>query len=94
MKLLAGNSNFTLAKAVGDYLDMPLTRAQVRRFADQQIGVLESAQQELGAAGMPSGYGPNLAARFGVLSYRAAQDWAAWAAEQLAQRPGRAAASQ
>ena len=39
MKLLAGNSNFTLAKAVGDYLDMPLTRAQVRRFADQEIFV-------------------------------------------------------
>ncbi len=39
MKLLAGNSNTTLAKAVGDYLDMPLTRAQVRRFADQEIFV-------------------------------------------------------
>ena len=39
MKLLAGNSNTTLAAAVGDYLDMPLTRAQVRRFADMEVFV-------------------------------------------------------
>ena len=39
MKLLAGNSNKTLAAAVGDYLDMPLTRAQVRRFADMEVFV-------------------------------------------------------
>ena len=37
MKLLAGNSNQSLAKAIGDYLDIPLTRASVRRFADQEI---------------------------------------------------------
>ena len=37
MKLLAGNSNHTLAKAIGDYLDVPLTRAQVRRFADNEV---------------------------------------------------------
>ena len=37
MKLLAGNSNKTLAAAIGDYLDSPLTRAQVRRFADNEV---------------------------------------------------------
>ena len=39
MKLLAGNSNATLAQGIADYLDLPLTRAQVRRFADQEIFV-------------------------------------------------------
>jgi ribose-phosphate pyrophosphokinase len=37
MKLLAGNSNRTLAAAIGDYLDAPLTKAQVRRFADNEV---------------------------------------------------------
>ncbi len=37
MKLLAGNSNKTLAAAIGDYLDAPLTKAQVRRFADNEV---------------------------------------------------------
>ena len=39
MKLLAGNSNRTLAQAVADNLGMSLTRAQVRRFADDEIFV-------------------------------------------------------
>ncbi len=39
MKLLAGNSNRTLATAIAEYLDMPLTRAQVRRFADNEVFV-------------------------------------------------------
>jgi ribose-phosphate pyrophosphokinase len=39
MKLLAGNSNATLAQAIGDYLDVPLTKAQVRRFADNEVFV-------------------------------------------------------
>ena len=39
MKLLAGNSNATLAQAVGDHLDAPLTKATVRRFADQEVFV-------------------------------------------------------
>ena len=39
MKLLAGNSNQSLAKAIGDYLDTPLTHAQVRRFADNEVFV-------------------------------------------------------
>ncbi len=39
MKLLAANSNRTLAAAIGDYLDLPLTRAKVQRFADSEIFV-------------------------------------------------------
>src|SRR5215217_7561844 len=39
MKLLAGNSNRTLATAIAEYLDAPLTRAQVRRFADNEVFV-------------------------------------------------------
>ena len=39
MKLLAGNSNPPLAKAIADYLEMPLTEASVRRFADEEIFV-------------------------------------------------------
>ncbi len=39
MKLLAGNSNLPLAKAVADYLEIPLTEASVRRFADEEIFV-------------------------------------------------------
>src|SRR5215469_15144441 len=40
MKLLSGNSNQSLAKAIGDYLDVPLTRAQVRRFPDNEVFVV------------------------------------------------------
>jgi ribose-phosphate pyrophosphokinase len=39
MKLLAGNSNRTLAQAVASHLDLPLTRAQVKRFADNEVWV-------------------------------------------------------
>ena len=39
MKLLAGNSNRTLAEAIADYLDSPLTIAQVKRFADNEVFV-------------------------------------------------------
>ncbi|MEO6580313.1 MAG: ribose-phosphate pyrophosphokinase [Sphingomicrobium sp.] len=39
MKLLAGNSNLPLAKAIADYLDMQLTEASVRRFADEEVFV-------------------------------------------------------
>ena len=40
MKLLAGNSNRTLAEAIADHLDTPLTKAQVRRFADNEVFVV------------------------------------------------------
>ena len=39
MKLLAGNSNRKLAEAIAHHLDLPLTRAQVRRFADNEVFV-------------------------------------------------------
>jgi len=39
MKLLAGNSNRSLAESIGSYLDLPLTQAQVRRFADNEVFV-------------------------------------------------------
>ncbi len=39
MKLFAGNSNRVLAEGVARYLNIPLGKASVRRFADQEIFV-------------------------------------------------------
>lgn len=39
MKLLSGNSNLPLARAIAGYLELPLTDASVRRFADDEIFV-------------------------------------------------------
>jgi ribose-phosphate pyrophosphokinase len=39
MKILAGNSNRALAEAIGAHLGLPLTKAQVRRFADMEVFV-------------------------------------------------------
>ena len=39
MKIMAGNSNLPLARAIAGYLEMPLTDASVRRFADEEIFV-------------------------------------------------------
>jgi ribose-phosphate pyrophosphokinase len=39
MKILAGNGNPELALTIADYLDMQLTSASVRRFADEEIFV-------------------------------------------------------
>src|SRR5260370_42508967 len=39
IKLVAGNSNPALAKAIAAYLDISLTKAVVRRFADMEIFV-------------------------------------------------------
>jgi ribose-phosphate pyrophosphokinase len=39
IKLVAGNSNPTLAQGIGSYIGMPLTKAVVRRFADMEIFV-------------------------------------------------------
>ncbi|HEX4533400.1 MAG TPA: ribose-phosphate pyrophosphokinase [Rhizomicrobium sp.] len=39
MKLLAGNSNRELADKIAAYLKLPLTKAQVRRFADLEVFV-------------------------------------------------------
>ncbi|WOE75411.1 ribose-phosphate pyrophosphokinase [Alterisphingorhabdus coralli] len=39
MKIMSGNSNLPLARAIAGYLEMPLTDASVRRFADEEIFV-------------------------------------------------------
>ncbi|WP_298092476.1 ribose-phosphate pyrophosphokinase [uncultured Sphingomonas sp.] len=39
MKLMTGNSNLPLAQAIANYLEVPLTEALVRRFADEEIFV-------------------------------------------------------
>ncbi len=48
MKLMTGNSNLPLAKAIADYLEIPLTKALVRRFADEEVFVeiLENVRGE------------------------------------------------
>lgn len=48
MKLVAGNSNLPLAEAIAAYLDLPLTKCSVRRFADMEIFVeiLENVRGE------------------------------------------------
>jgi len=39
IKIVAGNSNRALAEAISGYLDVPMTKAVVRRFADMEIFV-------------------------------------------------------
>ncbi|RDC61041.1 Ribose-phosphate diphosphokinase [Alteripontixanthobacter maritimus] len=39
MKLMSGNANLPLARAIAGYLEIPLTDASVRRFADEEIFV-------------------------------------------------------
>ena len=39
MKLMTGNSNVPLVQAIAQYLEMPITEASVRRFADEEIFV-------------------------------------------------------
>ncbi|WP_419816269.1 ribose-phosphate pyrophosphokinase [Glacieibacterium sp.] len=39
MKILSGNSNPELAAAIAGYLDLELTKASVRRFADEEVFV-------------------------------------------------------
>ena len=39
MKIMAGNSNLPLARDIATYLELPLTDASVRRFADEEIFV-------------------------------------------------------
>ena len=39
MKILTGNSNRPLAEAIASYLDLPLTKASVRRFPDMEVFV-------------------------------------------------------
>ncbi|MEA3032413.1 MAG: ribose-phosphate pyrophosphokinae [Sphingomonadales bacterium] len=48
MKLLAANSNLPLAQAIAQYLEIQITEASVRRFADEEIFVeiLENVRGE------------------------------------------------
>src|SRR5438128_1442231 len=48
MKLMTGNSNLPLAQAIAQYLEIPITQASVRRFADEEIFVeiLENVRGE------------------------------------------------
>jgi ribose-phosphate pyrophosphokinase len=48
MKILACNSNRPLAEAICDYLELPLTKASVRRFPDMEVFVeiLENVRGE------------------------------------------------
>jgi len=39
MKIMAGNSNLPLAREIASYLEIPLTDASVRRFADEEVFV-------------------------------------------------------
>ncbi|MAZ76554.1 MAG: phosphoribosylpyrophosphate synthetase [Micavibrio sp.] len=39
MKIIAGNSNRPLAEAISAYLDIPLTKASMRRFSDMEVFV-------------------------------------------------------
>jgi ribose-phosphate pyrophosphokinase len=39
MKLMSGNSNLPLVRAIGSYLEMPITNVSVRRFADEEVFV-------------------------------------------------------
>jgi ribose-phosphate pyrophosphokinase len=39
MKLMSGNSNLPLVKAIAKYLELPITEVSVRRFADEEIFV-------------------------------------------------------
>ncbi len=39
MKILSGNSNRPLAEAISAYLNLPLTKASIRRFSDMEVFV-------------------------------------------------------
>ncbi len=39
MKLISGNSNLPLAQSIAKYLEVPLTQASMRRFADMEVFV-------------------------------------------------------
>ena len=39
MKIIAGNSNLPLSKAVAEYLSMPIANSSIRRFSDDEVYV-------------------------------------------------------
>ncbi len=48
MKLIAGNSNRSLAEAISAYLNVPLTKASIHRFSDMEVfaEILENVRGE------------------------------------------------
>ncbi len=72
--------------SVLDPADATQVLDDVERFVGDQTVQIEAAQREIREAGLPTSYGPNMAAEFGVRSNRATQEWARWAREQLAER--------
>jgi ribose-phosphate pyrophosphokinase len=54
IKLVAGNSNPVLAKEIANWLDLPLTKAIVRRFADMEIFVEMTARRDRARRFRPS----------------------------------------
>lgn len=48
MKIIAGNSNLPLAQAISDYLKVPLCKASIKRFSDNEIfaEILENVRGE------------------------------------------------
>ena len=61
MRLMTGNSNIPLAKAISAYLEVPLTEALVRRFADEEIFVeiMENVRGEDAFVLQSTGYPAN-----------------------------------
>lgn len=61
MKILGGNSNPALVNAIASYLDLDLTKAHVRRFADNEIWVeiLENVRGEDCFVVSPTSYPAN-----------------------------------
>ncbi len=48
MKIIAGNSNLPLAESISKYLDIPLTKASIKRFSDYElfVEILENVRGE------------------------------------------------
>lgn len=48
MKIIAGNSNLSLAESISDYLDAPLCKASIKRFSDHEMfaEILENVRGE------------------------------------------------
>ena len=48
MKIIAGNSNLPLAEAISSYLDIPITKASIKRFSDYElfVEILENVRGE------------------------------------------------
>ncbi len=82
-------NEFVLRLFLLSALEVPEATAvldDVGRFVAAQLEVLAQAQHEMADEGQAPSSGGNLAAEFGVRTYRATQDWVSWAREQLAQR--------